>query len=166
MDTSSSALCRIFWLLARHQDIQDKLRAEIREARQNFEEPNYDQLNALPYLDGVIRETLRLYVLVHAGLTNCSLSLHFRYPPGPVMGRECRKDTMLPLSKPIKTVDGTYTQEIFVPKDTMIFASILGSNTNPELWGPDTYEWKPERWFSPVPEKVVEARIPGVYSHL
>lgn len=76
MDTSSSALCRIFWLLARHQDIQDKLRAEIREARQNFEEPNYDQLNALPYLDAIIRETLRLYVLVYAGLTNCGLSLH------------------------------------------------------------------------------------------
>ncbi|RXW15975.1 hypothetical protein EST38_g9878 [Candolleomyces aberdarensis] len=150
MDTSSSALCRIFWLLAKHQDVQDKLRAEIREAKQNLnsEEPNYDQLNALPYLDGVIRETLRLY------------------PPGPVMGRECRKDTILPLSKPIKTVDGTYTQEIFVPKDTMIFASLLGSNTNPELWGADTYDWKPERWFSPVPEKVVEARIPGVYSHL
>ncbi|KAJ2912873.1 hypothetical protein MD484_g7526, partial [Candolleomyces efflorescens] len=148
MDTSSSALCRIFWLLASHQDVQDKLRAEIREARQNFEEPNYDQLNALPYLDGIIRETLRLY------------------PPGPVMGRECRKDTMLALSKPIKTADGSYTQEIFVPKDTIIFSSILGSNTNPELWGVDTYEWKPERWFSPVPEKVVEARIPGVYSHL
>ena len=52
-----------------YQDAQDKLRAEIREAKQNLnsEEPNYDQLNALPYLDSIIRETLRLYVL-HPGL--------------------------------------------------------------------------------------------------
>ena len=76
MDTSSSALCRIFWLLAKHQDVQDKVRAEIRETKQDFEEPNYDQLNALPYLDSVIRETLRLYVLVYASLIYCGLSFH------------------------------------------------------------------------------------------
>jgi hypothetical protein len=77
-----------------------------------------------------------------------------------------RQDAILPLSKPIKTADGKHTQELFVPKDTLIFASLLGSNTNPDLWGPDSYEWKPERWLTPVPDSVVEARIPGVYSHL
>ncbi|KAJ2930397.1 hypothetical protein H1R20_g6706, partial [Candolleomyces eurysporus] len=148
MDTTSSALCRIFWLLARHQDVQDKLRAEIREAKLNFDEPNYDQLAGLPYLDGVCRETLRLY------------------PPISTLARQTRKDVVLPLSKPVKTVDGKQIQEIHVPKDTIVFASLLGSNTNPELWGPDTYEWKPERWMSPLPDAVVEARIPGVYSHL
>ncbi len=42
---------------------------------------------------------------------------------------------------------------------------ILASNINPEIWGPDSYEWKPERWAS-LPESVTVARIPGVYSHL
>jgi cytochrome P450 len=60
MDTTSSALCRIFWLLATHQDVQEKLRSEIREVKRDSEEPNYDRLLAMPYLDAVIRETLRL----------------------------------------------------------------------------------------------------------
>ena len=33
MDTTSSALSRILWLLATYQDVQDKLRFEIREAQ-------------------------------------------------------------------------------------------------------------------------------------
>ena len=62
MDTTSSALCRIFWLLATYQDVQDKLRAEIREVKKDLdgEEPDYDRLSAMPYLDAVTRETLRL----------------------------------------------------------------------------------------------------------
>lgn len=59
MDTTSNALSRILWLLALHQDVQDKLRSEIREAKRKFGEPDYEQLMALPYMDAVIRETLR-----------------------------------------------------------------------------------------------------------
>ena len=63
MDTTSSALARILHLLSIHQDVQSKLRAELREAYENFgDEPDYDQLVNLPYLDAVCRETLRLYV--------------------------------------------------------------------------------------------------------
>jgi cytochrome P450 len=60
MDTTSSALCRFLWLLAKHQDVQDRLRKEIKEAREQYGELNYDQLMGLPYLDAVCRETLRL----------------------------------------------------------------------------------------------------------
>lgn len=50
-------------MLARRQDVQDSLREELLEARQNHgEEIPYDELSALPLLDAVIRETLRLYV--------------------------------------------------------------------------------------------------------
>jgi cytochrome P450 len=62
MDTTSSALARILWLLAQHLDVQEKLRGEIREAQKNGQ-LNYDQLVSLPYLDAVCRETLRVYVL-------------------------------------------------------------------------------------------------------
>ena len=48
----------------------------------------------------------------------------------------------------------------------MIIVPVPALNTDPELWGADSYEWKPERWLSPVPQAVVDARIPGVYSHL
>jgi cytochrome P450 len=70
MDTTSSAVARIIWLLATHQDVQDKLRAEIREAKRTYEEPDYDQLSGLPYLDAVCRESLRLYALLFSLVAN------------------------------------------------------------------------------------------------
>lgn len=61
MDTTSSALSRMFHLLAIHQDMQDKLREEIREAKsQQDGNLSYDQLMSLPYLDALCRESLRL----------------------------------------------------------------------------------------------------------
>lgn len=54
---------------------------------------------------------------------------------------------------------------ISVPKGTTILISILSGNRNKDLWGEDALEWKPERWLSPLPNSVTEARIPGVYSN-
>ena len=56
--------------------------------------------------------------------------------------------------------------EIFVPNNTDIAIYIYAANRNPEIWGSDSYDWKPERWFDPLPEAVTTAHIPGVYSHL
>lgn len=58
-DTTSNALARILDILADRQDVQDKLRAEITEAR-NGQDIGYDQLIELPYLDAICRETIRL----------------------------------------------------------------------------------------------------------
>ena len=47
--------------LARKLDVQDKLRAEVVEARErNGGDIPYDELVALPYLDAICREILRL----------------------------------------------------------------------------------------------------------
>ena len=59
-DTTSNALSRTFQLLAENQDVQDKMRAELVEASPEGEDIPYDTLVALPYLDAVCRETLRL----------------------------------------------------------------------------------------------------------
>ena len=77
-----------------------------------------------------------------------------------------RRDVILPLSKPVKCTDGRQRSEIFMAKGTNIIVSAFGANCNPGLWGADSYEWKPERWLSPLPEAVVEAHMPGIYSHL
>ena len=61
--------------------------------------------------------------------------------------------------------DGKLMHEVFVPKGTSVVISILASNRNRALWGPDADEWKPERWEK-LPDAVVNAHIPGVYSHL
>lgn len=63
-------------------------------------------------------------------------------------------------------MDGKIVEEVFVPKGTKMFVSLLHCNTDPEIWGPDASEWKPERWLSPLPDSVAEARVPGIYSNL
>jgi len=146
-DTTSNTTARILDLLAQHQDIQEKLRQEVLDAQAGEFTP-YDQLNQLPYLDAVLRETLRLY----PGLT--------------LLSRSPREDIVLPLSEPIQGLDGKAIHEIPLQKGTEVFLGILGSNTNEALWGDDAYEWKPERWLAPLPKAVSEARIPGVYSSL
>lgn len=60
MDTTSSALARILHLLAQHPKAQERLRKEVTDARQDEGDLTYDDLVALPFLDAVIRETLRL----------------------------------------------------------------------------------------------------------
>ncbi|KAI0723656.1 cytochrome P450 [Fomitopsis betulina] len=149
MDTTSNALARTIALLSEHQDVQDKLRVELLEAIRKYgAEIPHDVLTELPYMDAICRETLRLYA------------------PVPWLMRKTREDIVMPLSAPIRGVDGTLISEVPVPKGTYVHIAILASNRNPQLWGPDAGEWKPERWLNPLPETVKEAHIPGVYSNL
>jgi len=138
-------------LLCLHPDVQDKLRAELLEARvQNGgQDLEYDELVGLPYLDAVCRETLRLYT------------------PVAFVSRENTRDAVLPLSAPLTLRDGTATTSVHVPKGTAIMVAIYSSNRNREVWGDDACEWKPERWLEgKLPESVTDAKIPGVYSNL
>jgi len=148
MDTTSSALSRILFLLAEHQDVQDKLRIELTKAREAASDPDYDTLHALPYLEAVCRETLRLY------------------PPISFLSRTARDDVVLPLGSSITGEDGTKISNIPISKNTNVIISIVGVNRDPTIWGPDASEWKPERWLSPLPASVSEARVPGVYSNM
>ena len=61
-DTTSSALSRALHMLAQHKDAQDRLREEVRNARQNNngQDLDWNELDSLPYLDAVCKETLRL----------------------------------------------------------------------------------------------------------
>ena len=61
VDTTSNAMSRVLHLLAEHLDVQEKLRSELVNARETYgEDIPFDDLMALPYLDAVCRETLRL----------------------------------------------------------------------------------------------------------
>ncbi|KAF8072005.1 cytochrome P450 [Lyophyllum atratum] len=148
MDTTSNALSRILYLLATHPGTQERLRTEVLDAREKHGDVPHDELIALPLLDAICRETLRLY------------------PPVSLVVRRARQDAVLPLSTPLRGIDGREMKELAVPKNTDVFVSILSSNRDPTLWGDDSYKWKPERWLSPLPDEVVNAHLPGVYSHL
>jgi hypothetical protein len=75
------------------------------------------------------------------------------------------EDVLVPLSKPIMGQDGSKVNEVYIQKGSSVMLSFLNSNRDPELWGSDSLEWKPERWLSPLPKEVSDAHIPGVYSH-
>ena len=72
---------------------------------------------------------------------------------------------MLPLATALRGRDGTTITEVHVPKGTSVVISILASNRNRALWGPDADEWRPARWAK-LPDAVGDAHLPGVYSHL
>jgi hypothetical protein len=69
--------------LSQNKHAQTKLRDEISNI--STDNPTMDDLNGLPYLDAVVRETLRLHPAV-AGIL--------------VRDSEERKDDCIPLSKP------------------------------------------------------------------
>ncbi|THU97769.1 cytochrome P450 [Dendrothele bispora CBS 962.96] len=148
MDTTSNALSRVLELLSAHPEVQTKLRQELVDARNDNAELSYDTLVELPYLDAVCRETLRLF------------------PSVPMLSRISTRDVVVPLSKPVTGADGRKISELALPKDTLVFIGSINSNRDPELWGPDAHEFKPERWLSPLPQAIVDAHLPGVYSNL
>ncbi|OSD06387.1 cytochrome P450 [Trametes coccinea BRFM310] len=147
MDTTSNALGMILDCLASHTDVQAQVREEVIKAGAD-KELDFDTLMGLPLLEAVCRETLRVY------------------SPVTQVFRETRQDAVLPLAKPIRGLDGTLIHEVFLPKGTSVCAGLLNCNRNKALWGEDAYEWKPERWLSPLPDAVLDAKIPGVYSNL
>ncbi|KAG2213932.1 hypothetical protein INT47_001201 [Mucor saturninus] len=59
-ETTSVSLSWALWLLAKDQTIQDELRSEVLALFKGDDVPSYDAINALPLLNNVIRETLRL----------------------------------------------------------------------------------------------------------
>ena len=66
MDTTANSLARILEILADEPDRQEKLRAEIMDAVETDGEDglvDFDKLMALPYLEAICRETLRLYAV-------------------------------------------------------------------------------------------------------
>ncbi|KAH9923737.1 cytochrome P450 [Epithele typhae] len=143
VDTTSNALARALDILSVRPEAQERLRREVLEAREHYgQEIPYNELSALPYLDAVCRETMRVHPSV-------SFSL-----------REAKQDTVLPLSEPVNGID-----HIAVPKGMTVLTNIVACNTNKALWGDDAYEWNPDRWLRPLPTAVEEARIPGIYAN-
>ncbi|KZV60392.1 cytochrome P450 [Peniophora sp. CONT] len=146
-DTTSNGLSRILSLLAEHPNVQAKLREELVKTGAPETDIEYETLDRLPYLEAVCRETLRLF------------------PPVRFVQRQARKDHVLPLRHPITDVNGKIITEVFVPKGTVVMSANVAVNHSKAIWGADALEWKPERWLSPLPQSVQDARIPGVYSN-
>ena len=167
-DMTSHLTARLMHQLAKHPQLQSKLRKEVVSARRehNGSDFDYDTLMSLPYLDAICRETVRVfpplvllprvYVLLSSFfLASTEFNSFFI---------SARKDTVLPLSWPISTSDGkTQINEIPIKKGQRVMVSILGANHSTRIWGEDAEQWKPERWLNAKLTEVATEQLPGVY---
>ncbi|KAJ6537154.1 cytochrome P450 [Mycena capillaripes] len=141
--TTSTAITWALYALSQNQSAQNKLRKELMTV--STDHPTMEELNALPYLENVVREALR----AHTPLVSVI--------------RMAMVDDILPLSTPYTDRKGVIHDSISVKKGQEIYLPLLAVNTDTALWGEDAAEFKPERWDH-LPEAV--KAIPSVWSHL
>ncbi|KAK0196691.1 cytochrome P450 [Armillaria mellea] len=149
-ETTANTLSWTFLELARHPEVQDQLRAEIREKEsvifaRGDTEFSVQDLDSMPYLTAVVKEVFRVHPILHS------------------LARTAAQDDVLPLSKPVTLTTGKTVQEIPVPKGTFIIASVAGYNRNRSVWGENAHVFDPARWFRGSASKEVPV---GVYGNL
>ena len=176
-DTSSLAITWMLYLLARYPSIQSRLRSELLALAPptTLSALTADEVGRLyarvadaPYLENVVRESLRLIPPVHSS------------------ARVATRDDVLPAGTPVRTrmPDGSVREvrEVRVPKGAFIHVPVEGFNLDKEVWGSDAWAFKcvfvfgglasggltcmrcrrPDRWDN-LPEAV--ASQPGLYNN-
>ena len=89
--------------LTQNKQAQTKLREEVSNV--STDNPTMDDLNGLPYLDAVVRETMRLY------------------SPVSIILKAADKDDFIPLSKPFTDRKGIVRHEIRFAFDSILMSS-------------------------------------------
>ncbi|RAL38224.1 hypothetical protein DM860_018064 [Cuscuta australis] len=116
-DAIASALTSFFWLLSKHGDVANKIRAEsgrVMDPGQDL--PTYWQIRDMHYLAAAVHESMRLF------------------PPVQFDSKFCASDDTLP--------DGT-----FVAKGTRVTYHPYAMGRMESVWGPGCREFTPERWL-------------------
>ncbi|EPT01442.1 hypothetical protein FOMPIDRAFT_1120520 [Fomitopsis schrenkii] len=142
-ETTSNVTAWALYSLSIERHIQTRLREECLAIPTDY--PTMDDLNDLPYLDSVVRETLRLH------------------PPLNSTMREATKEDIIPLSKPYVDVYGRLHDYVQVDKGCMVQIPMLAVNRSKAIWGEDALEFRPERWAM-VPEAA--QKVPGTWSNM
>ncbi|KAG6909598.1 hypothetical protein DXG01_016637 [Tephrocybe rancida] len=142
-ETTSTGTTWALYALTQDKAVQTKLREELLTI--DTDNPTMDQLNGLPYLDMVVRETLRVHT------------------PVPSTIRTAVKDDILPLGQSITDRKGVVHDTIKVAKGQLLFIPILAINRDKSIWGEDAGKFRPERWEH-VPEAA--GTIPGVWGNM
>ncbi|KIX95653.1 uncharacterized protein Z520_08773 [Fonsecaea multimorphosa CBS 102226] len=120
-DTTASLLSNLFFMLAKHPAIWDKVRRDIAGLQGRV--PTYEDLRSLKYVQCCINESLRLHPVV------------------PRNQREAVRDTVLPVGG---GKDGL--SPVFVPKGTRVCYNIYAMHRRSDFYGPDADTFRPERW--------------------
>lgn len=91
-ETTSTSSTWALYSLSKNPALQKKLREELLTVQSDT--PTMEELSALPYLDAVVTETLRLYT------------------PATMSFRVASKDSVIPLSEPFTDCNGTVHNEL------------------------------------------------------
>ncbi|KAI0640363.1 cytochrome P450 [Trametes meyenii] len=118
-DTTSTATTWYLFALAQHRSIQAKLHEKLLAV--DTDAPMMNEHNALPYLDCVVRESLRMHA------------------PVPRTERIAIRDIVVPLDTPFKDV----------LKGCIVNIPILAIHRSKTVWGEDALKFKPKRWERP-----------------
>ncbi|XP_050542515.1 cytochrome P450 4c3-like isoform X2 [Daktulosphaira vitifoliae] len=122
-DTTSIGIACSLFMLAHHQDVQNKLVEELNEIYSSDDSckfPSYEDLCKMKYLECIIKETLRLY------------------PPIPYIGREVSKQTKI----------GKY----IIPKGSTVSILPTIVHLNPQLYL-DPEKFNPDNFLPDVCHK-------------
>ncbi|KAL8852436.1 MAG: hypothetical protein Q9221_002666 [Calogaya cf. arnoldii] len=130
--TTAALLSNVFFLLARHPSIYEKLRQEVLAL--GGEEPDFDRLSHMKYLQNVLKETTISDQPPHAS----ALRLH---PIIPQMNRIALAPTTLPLGG-----GPNLDHPIYISRGTIFDTSSHVLHRAPSIWGTDAEIFNPERW--------------------
>ncbi|KAG5646087.1 hypothetical protein DXG03_004510 [Asterophora parasitica] len=106
----------------------------------------WDAIELAPFLDSVVRETLRLCPPVHGTI------------------RVATADDKIPISHPVVLRDGMTVNKggfIDIRKGSYVHIPIEGLNFSTEIWGEDALQFNPDRWTS-LPANARPPAYPGL----
>ncbi|RAO69194.1 uncharacterized protein BHQ10_005206 [Talaromyces amestolkiae] len=127
-DPPSIAMSWMVYELARHPEVVQRLREEIHKVVGFTTPPTAGQLKQMPFLQNVIKETLRLYHPLGMNIRHVKVNTSFPTGGGP-SGRE-----------PVHLLAGE-----------RVAYSVMGLQRNPDIVGPDADQWRPSRWETWTP---------------
>ncbi|KAF2705103.1 cytochrome P450 3A3 [Pleomassaria siparia CBS 279.74] len=117
-DTTSNTSCALLFHCLEHPDVVRRLQRELDAAIPDVDTvPTYSSVKDLPYLDAVIKETMRIH-------STSSLGLPRVVPPGPGV-----------------TISGHH-----FPQGTVLSVPAYTMHHSTWIWGADADTFRPERW--------------------
>ncbi|KAK9247336.1 cytochrome P450 [Lipomyces tetrasporus] len=133
-ETTAVALTYLCWHVAKHPEIQDKLKSEIRAACGPSDGkspcsvlPAFKDLDKLPYLAAVLQETLRLYAPIPASEPRVVPPSGYWYSPS-------------------SSEYGSKASSVFIPGGTVISMQPWTLHRDPSVF-PDPETFDPDRWL-------------------
>lgn len=133
-ESTATSMTWLFYELSRNRDIQSKLRAELLAAGLDCD---VRTLLQLPYLNGVVHESLRLHSTSGQSI------------------RHAFVDDVVPLEKPVNG-----HKRLVIKSGQEVVFNHMTMNCRPEVWGEDSMTFNPERWIN-MSTAAKEDTMPG-----